>query len=138
MLVNIDKFNLKPSKKILKVLFAAVFLIYFKYSFAQIIAWREDESVTLWLALVNNLFDSPFGNISSKGIPNPNLSIVLSKFLIIFDSLSTAAFALSLIQMFIIFYALYSKIMNITLFLFSFIGFNLYLTYLTSTIWYQF
>ena len=123
---------------ILKLLFAAIFLIYFKYSFAQIIAWREDESVTLWLALVNNLLDSPFGNISSKGIPNPNLSIVLSKFLIIFDSLSTVAFVLSLLQMSIIFYALYSKNYEYNIILFSFIGFSLYLTYLTSTIWYQF
>ncbi len=123
---------------IFKLLFAAIFLIYFKYSFAQIVAWREDESVTLWLALVNNLFDSPFGNISSKGIPNPNLSIILSKFLIIFDSLSTVAFVLSLLQMFIIFYALYSKNYEYNIILFSFIGFSLYLTYLTSTIWYQF
>jgi len=123
---------------IFKSLFAVIFLIYFKYSFAQIVAWREDESVTLWLALVNNLFDSPFGNISSKGIPNPNLSIVLSKFLIIFDSLSTVAFVLSLLQMFIIFYALYSKNYEYNIILFSFIGFSLYLTYLTSTIWYQF
>ena len=40
--------------------------------------------------------------------------------------------------MFIIFYALYSKNYEYNIILFSFIGFSLYLTYLTSTIWYQF
>ena len=45
---------------ILKYLLPLIFLIYFKHSFSQLAAWREDEAVTLWLALVNNLFDSPF------------------------------------------------------------------------------
>ena len=71
--------------KILKFLLPLIFLIYFKYSFSEMVAWREDESVTLWLALVNNLFDSPFGNVSSTGLPNPNLSVIISKFLIIFN-----------------------------------------------------
>ena len=95
--------------KILKFLLPLIFLIYFKYSFSEMVAWREDESVTLWLALVNNLFDSPFGNVSSTGLPNPNLSVIISKFLIIFNSLITVSFVIAIFQMFIIYFAFYSK-----------------------------
>lgn len=124
--------------KLIKLLIGLLFLVYFKYSWSQLSIWREDESVTLWLALVNNLFDLPFGNVSSTGLPNPNLSIVLSKFLIIFDSLSTVSFVIALIQMLIIYYAFYSKNYEYNLVLISFAGFSFYLTYLTSSIWYQF
>ena len=124
--------------KLTKLFIGLLFLVYFKYSWSQLSIWREDESITLWLALVNNLFDSPFGNVSSTGLPNPNLSIVLSKFLIIFDSLSTVSFVIALIQMLIIYYAFYSKNYDYNLVLISFIGFSFYLTYLTSSIWYQF
>jgi len=124
--------------KILKFLLPLIFLIYFKYSFSEMAAWREDEAVTLWLALVNNLFDSPFGNVSSTGLPNPNLSVIISKFLIIFNSLITVSFIIAIFQMFIIYYAFYSKIYQYNLVLISFIGFSLYLTYLTTSIWYQF
>lgn len=124
--------------KLIKLFIGLLFLVYFKYSWSQLSTWREDESVTLWLALVNNLFDSPFGNVSSTGLPNPNLSIVLSKFLIIFDSLSTVSFVIALIQMLIIYYAFYSKNYEYNLVLISFVGFSFYLTYLTSSIWYQF
>ena len=84
--------------KIIKLLSLVILIIYFKHSFSQLAAWREDEAVTLWLALVNNLLDSPFGNVSSKGIPNPNLSIVISKFLIIFKSNPTQGKAPDLLQ----------------------------------------
>ena len=124
--------------RLTKLFIGLLFLVYFKYSWSQLSIWREDESITLWLALVNNLFDSPFGNVSSTGLPNPNLSIVLSKFLIIFDSLSTVSFVIALIQMLIIYYAFYSKNYDYNLVLISFIGFSFYLTYLTSSIWYQF
>ena len=124
--------------KLTKLFIGLLFLVYFKYSWSQLSIWREDESITLWLALVNNLLDSPFGNVSSTGLPNPNLSIVLSKFLIIFDSLSTVSFVIALIQMLIIYYAFYSKNYDYNLVLMSFIGFSFYLTYLTSSIWYQF
>ena len=126
------------SKKyfILTLLFG--FSLYFKFLWSNLSIWREDESVTLWLALVNNLFDSPFGNVSSTGLPNPNLAVVLSKFLIIFDSLSTVSFVIASIQMLIIYYAFYSKNYEYNKVLILFIGFSFYLTYLTSTIWYQF
>lgn len=124
--------------KNLKLISLLSLLIYFKYSFSQLSPWREDEAVTLWLSLVNNIFDSPFGNVSSKGIPNPNLSVVLSKFLILFDSFSMVSFVLALIQMSVIYYAFRNKNNVFNNVLLLFVGFNLYLTYLTSTIWYQF
>jgi hypothetical protein len=124
--------------RIIKLLSLVILIIYFKHSFSQIAAWREDEAVTLWLALVNNLFDSPFGNVSSKGIPNPNLSIVISKFLIIFDSLTAVSFFIGIFQMFVIYYAFYSNKYEYNIVLILFIGFSLYFTYLTTSIWYQF
>ncbi len=124
--------------KIIKLLSLVILIIYFKHSFSQLAAWREDEAVTLWLALVNNLLDSPFGNVSSKGIPNPNLSIVISKFLIIFDSLTTVSFFIGIFQMSVIYYAFYSNKYEYNLVLILFIGFSLYFTYLTTSIWYQF
>ena len=135
------KERIKSSNKqlnILKFLLPLVFLIYFKHSFSQLAAWREDEAVTLWLALVNNLFDSPFGNVSSTGLPNPNLSVVISKFLTIFNSLSGVSLVLGLSQMLIIFYSFYSNQYEYNKVLIMFIGFSLYLTYLTTSIWYQF
>lgn len=124
--------------KIIKLLSLVILIIYFKYSFSQLAPWREDEAVTLWLALVNNLFESPFGNVSSKGIPNPNLSIVISKFLIIFDSLTTVSFFIGIFQMLVIYYAFYSNKYEYNQVLILFIGFSLYLTYLNTSIWYQF
>ena len=113
---------------ILKYLLPLIFLIYFKHSFSQLAAWREDEAVTLWLALVNNLFDSPFGNVSSTGLPNPNLSVVISKFLTIFNSLSGVSLVLGLSQMLIIFYSFYSNQYEYNKVLIMFIGFSLYLS----------
>ena len=132
---------IKSNKKYvntLSFLILLIFIVYFKSSFSQLAAWREDESVTLWLALVNNLFDSPFGNVSSTGLPNPNLSVVISKFLTVFDSLSNVSFILGLSQMLLIYYAFSSNQYEYNKVLILFIGFNLYFTYLTTSIWYQF
>ncbi|GIR19907.1 hypothetical protein CM15mP35_01680 [bacterium] len=65
------------------------------------------------------------------GLPNPNLSVIISKFLIIFNSLITVSFVIAIFQMFIIYFAFYSKTYQYNLVLISFIGFSLYLTYLT-------
>ena len=132
---------IKSNKKYvntLSFLILLIFIVYFKSSFSQLAAWREDEAVTLWLALVNNLFDSPFGNVSSTGLPNPNLSVVISKFLTVFDSLSNVSFILGLSQMLLIYYAFSSNQYEYNKVLILFIGFNLYFTYLTTSIWYQF
>jgi hypothetical protein len=43
------------------------------------VQYREDEGVLLWLALTKNLQEVIFSNVTSKGIPNPNLAIFFLK-----------------------------------------------------------
>ncbi|BCV01019.1 hypothetical protein CM15mP35_03770 [bacterium] len=66
------------------------------------------------------------------------ISVVISKFLTIFNSLSGVSLVLGLSQMLIIFYSFYSNQYEYNKVLIMFIGFSLYLTYLTTSIWYQF
>ena len=115
-----------------------IILIFYKYAWSSLSIWREDEAVTLWLALVNNLLESPFGNVSSAGIPNPNLSVIVSKLLTVFNSFIFISLFLSMLQMMLIYFALSSKKYEFNLLLISFLGFSFYVTYLTSSIWYQF
>ena len=105
---------------------------------ALLTPWREDEAVTLWLALENNLTNIPFGNVSSKGVPNPNLSVIISKFLILFDSLIIASLALGIIQCLLAFYFLKIDSKNFNQFLIILVSTSVFLSYVNSTIWYQF
>ena len=51
------------------------------------VQYREDEGVLLWLALTKNIPEVIFSNVTSKGIPNPNLAIFFLKTLTPLDSL---------------------------------------------------
>ena len=124
--------------KYIKLFLFLITLIFYKYAWSSLAIWREDEAVTLWLALVNNLLESPFGNVSSTGLPNPNFSVIISKLLTIFNSFVSISLFLSIFQMMLIYFALSSKNYEFNLLLISFLGFSMYMTYLTSSIWYQF
>ena len=99
--------------KYIKLFLFLITLIFYKYAWSSLAIWREDEAVTLWLALVNNLLESPFGNVSSTGLPNPNFSVIISKLLTIFNSFVSISLFLSIFQMMLIYFALSSKIMNL-------------------------
>ena len=58
--------NLFNKKYLIIFLLFGIYIVYYKYLWALLTPWREDEAVTLWLALENNLTNIPFGNVSSK------------------------------------------------------------------------
>ena len=72
--------------------------MYVRFLWSHLSQWKHEEAVILWISLTKNIFASPFSNVSSPGVPNPNLSILLSKFLILFDSFVITSFILSTLQ----------------------------------------
>ena len=53
------------------------FILRIFWSFS--VQYREDEGVLLWLSLTKNVPEVIFSNLTSKGIPNPNLAIFFLK-----------------------------------------------------------
>lgn len=125
---------IKQSKKILALCFLLFFGIYFRYLFSHLTRWSHEEGVILWIGLTKSIFSSPFSNVSSPGIPNPNLSILISKFLNIFISFETMSIVLSTIQTIIIFYLLKSTNKRFNLILLLFLSFSSYFVFVISSI----
>ena len=108
--------------------------IFVRFLWSHLSQWKHEEAVILWISLTKSIFASPFSNVSSPGVPNPNLSILLSKILILFDSFVITSITLSTLQGFVIYYCLKSsdKKFNFTLVLF--LCFSSYFIFVTSSI----
>ena len=61
-----------------------------RFLWSHLSQWKHEEAVILWISLTKSIFASPFSNVSSPGVPNPNLSILLSKILIHLNTLYKA------------------------------------------------
>tara|TARA_B100001248_G_C27392530_1_gene463310 strand:- start:1239 stop:3005 length:1767 start_codon:yes stop_codon:yes gene_type:complete len=108
--------------------------LYFRFLWSHLSQWKHEEAVILWISLTKSFFDSPFSNVSSPGVPNPNLSILLSKILILFDSFIISSIVLSTIQGIAIYYCLKSSDKNFNFILVLFLCFSSYFVFVTSTI----
>ena len=80
-------------------------IIIYRYYWSTVSQWREDQGTNIWLSYTKTLSETPVGLLSSKMIPNPNGMLAFGKIFILFDSLLSVTFLLSLIQV-IIFYFL--------------------------------
>ncbi len=80
-------------------------IIIHRYYWSTVSQWREDQGTNIWLAYTKTLSETPVGLLSSKMIPTPNGMLAFGKIFILFDSLLSVSFFLSLIQV-IIFYFL--------------------------------
>ena len=128
---------LKPKNNLISNSFLFVVLsggVYVRYLWSHLSQWKHEEAVILWISLTKNIFASPFSNVSSPGVPNPNLSILLSKFLILFDSFVFTSFILSTLQGIAIYYCLKSSDKKFNIFLGLFLFFSSYFIFVTSTI----
>ena len=108
--------------------------LYFRFLWSHLSQWKHEEAVILWISLTKSFFDSPFSNVSSPGVPNPNLSILLSKILILFDSFIISSIVLSTIQGIAIYYCLKSSDKNFNFILVLFLCFSSYFVFVTSNI----
>ena len=90
--------------------------MYVRFLWSHLSQWKHEEAVILWISLTKSIFASPFSNVSSPGVPNPNLSILLSKILILFDSFVVTSIILSTLQGITIYYCLKSTDKNLTLY----------------------
>ena len=129
--------TLKPKNNLISNSFLFVILsggVYVRYLWSHLSQWKHEEAVILWISLTKNIFASPFSNVSSPGVPNPNLSILLSKFLILFDSFVITSFILSTLQGIAIYYCLKSSDKKFNIFLGLFLCFSSYFIFVTSTI----
>ncbi len=125
--------NLNLEKKFIPTLIFA-FALYFRFLWSYLSQWKHEEAVILWISLTKSILNSPFSNVSSPGIPNPNLSIILSKLLNVFDSFITISFFLSTIQGIAIYYLLKSSERKLNIILALFLCFSSYFVFVTSTI----
>ena len=131
--VFIDKLNLKLYKKIFLISIFSLG-IYFRFLWANLSQWRHEEALILWISLTKNIFQSPFSNVSSPGIPNPNLSVILSKVLNLFDSFIVISLFLSTVQSIAIYYFLKSSDKRFNIILGLSLCFNSYFVFVSSTI----
>ena len=54
-------------------------IIVFRYYWALISQWREDQSTNLWIAYTSEINQIPVGLLSSKDIATPNFIILIGK-----------------------------------------------------------
>ncbi len=108
--------------------------MYVRFLWSHLSQWKHEEAVILWISLTKSIFASPFSNVSSPGVPNPNLSILLSKILILFDSFVVISIILSTLQGITIYYCLKSTDKKFNLILGLFLCFSSYFIFVTSTI----
>ena len=108
--------------------------MYVRFLWSHLSQWKHEEAVILWISLTKSIFASPFSNVSSPGVPNPNLSILLSKILILFDSFVVSSIILSTLQGITIYYFLKSTDKKFNLILGLFLCFSSYFIFVTSTI----
>lgn len=89
-----------------KIFFSLIILIYSIYErslWTNIMQWQVDQATTMWIGLKYSISNLSVGLVSSKGIPNPNGMMYLSKLLSKLPGLWSAGYALSLFQLFLIF-----------------------------------
>ena len=108
------------------------FILRIFWSFS--VQYREDEGVLLWLSLTKNVPEVIFSNLTSKGIPNPNLAIFFLKTLAPLDSLLFISLFLSSIQGIIFYKALKTSNIQFNFFLLLSISLNSYLIMTSSSI----
>jgi len=132
-LFKFRNFNINLEKSFIPTLIFS-FGLYFRYLWAHLSQWRHEEAVILWISLTKNILNSPFSNVSSPGIPNPNLSILFSKVLILFDSYIVTSIFLSSVQCVILFFCLKTSDNKFNIVLGLFLSFSSYLVFVTSSI----
>jgi len=132
-LFKFRNFNINLEKSFIPTLIFS-FGLYFRYLWAHLSQWRHEEAVILWISLTKNILNSPFSNVSSPGIPNPNLSILFSKVLILFDSYIVTSIFLSSVQCVILFFCLKTSDNKFNIVLGLFLSFGSYLVFVTSSI----
>jgi hypothetical protein len=98
------------------------------------VQYREDEGVLLWLALTKNIPEVIFSNVTSKGIPNPNLAIFFLKTLTPLDSLQLISLFLSCTLGIIFYKALKTSNIQFNFVLLLSISLNSYLILTSSSI----
>lgn len=108
--------------------------LYFRFLWSHLSQWKHEEAVILWISLTKNILNSPFSNVSSPGVPNPNLSILFSKVLILFDSFVAVSIFLSSVQCIILFFCLKTTDKKFNIILGLFLSFSSYLVFVTSSI----
>lgn len=114
----------------LVILLGLILRIFWSFS----VQYREDEGVLLWLALIKNVPDVIFSNVTSKGIPNPNLAIFFLKTLTPLDSLQLISLFLSCTLGIIFYKALKTSNIQFNFFLLISISLNSYLILTSSSI----
>ena len=131
-------FQTKKKRKFF-LLFGILCLIIYKYLWSAIGAsWREDEATVIWIANNFSILNTPLGLVSSVGIPNPNLLVLISKPLTIFNSLIQVSTVFALLNIIFIYCALkdeqkgYKNILLIFL-----IGFSSYISQSSLEPWGQ-
>ena len=98
------------------------------------VQYREDEGVLLWLALTKNLQEVIFSNVTSKGIPNPNLAIFFLKTLTPLDSLLLTSLFLSSFLGVVFYKTLKTSNSKFNLLLLISLSLNSYLIFTSSSI----
>jgi len=96
--------------------------------------YREDESVLLWLALTKDFPEVIFSNVTSRGMPNPNLAIFFLKTLTPLDSFLLISLFLSSTLGIIFYKALKTSNIQFNFFLLLSISLNSYLILTSSSI----
>lgn len=96
--------------------------------------YREDEGLILWLALTKNFQEVIFSNVTSKGIPNPNLAIFFLKTLTPLDSLLLTSLVLSSLLGVVFYKTLKTSNSKFNLLLLISISLNSYLIFTSSSI----
>ena len=121
------------------LLFGILLLIIYKYLWSAIGAsWREDEATVIWIANNFSILDTPLGLVSSVGIPNPNLLVLISKPFTIFNSLIQVSTVFALLNIIFIYFALKDKQKGYRNFLLIFlIGFSSYISQSSLEPWGQ-
>ena len=114
----------------LVILLGIILRIFWSFS----VVFREDESVLLWLALTKNAPEVIFSNVSSRGMPNPNLAIFFLKTLIPLDSLILISLFLSFTLGIIFYKALKTSNTQFNFLLLLSISLNSYLILISSSI----
>lgn len=114
----------------LVILLGLILRIFWSFS----VPYREDEGVLLWLALIKNVPDVIFSNVTSKGIPNPNLAIFFLKTVTPLDSLQLISLFLSCTLAIIFYKALKTSNIQFNFFLLLSISLNSYLILTSSSI----
>ena len=132
-LLKTRNINLNLEKKFIPTLIFA-FALYFRFLWSYLSQWKHEEAVILWISLTKSILNSPFSNVSSPGIPNPNLSILFSKVLILFDSFVTTSIFLSSVQFIVLYFCLKTTDKKFNFALGLFLSFSSYLVFVTSTI----